>query len=585
MSQPAPIASGTLAATPFGHLLVYALDRHLTGTMVFEEPEHRKHAIYFKGGAPAAARGAVVVAPLGELAIERGVLSAERLEPALQAAREAGKRLGEQLVEWNVLDAAALEGLLREQVARRVSALSALPPSTAYGYYEGINFLERAGGPTQPSAPLALILRVMRALPDAGKGAEMLGRLGVSVLRFHADAPLAHFDFAPGERAVVDVLRAKPQPLAELRSRGLLAEPALDRLLYTLVVLRHLDTGTGALPIGSERRSLSPTASPPSAPSASSPAPVTSAPLPSPAPMAPAPAPSVSASPLPTAPAAPAAPVAQAASPSPASPADDAFRREADERAAAENQSYYEVLGVPADAPAPAIATAYFQLAKRWHPDRLAAEHADLRDQAMRIFARIGEAYQTLSDGERRRAYDASLGEDKTSADEQEQVQRLLRASTNFQKAQVLLRRNNLAGAEEAARLALADAPEEADHIALVAWLATTKQNPDLNRELAELDRAARLEPANLRVRWFRGQILKRLGKERLALEDFRLIVEKDPRHVDAQRELRLFEMHRARKPGSDPPRGRSADPGPQRRTSPAPSDKGGGFLGKLFKK
>ena len=36
MSQPAPTASGTLAATPLGHLLIYALDRHLTGTIVFE---------------------------------------------------------------------------------------------------------------------------------------------------------------------------------------------------------------------------------------------------------------------------------------------------------------------------------------------------------------------------------------------------------------------------------------------------------------------------------------------------------------------------------------------------------------------
>jgi len=553
MSQTAPTASGTLAATPLGHLLIYALDRRLTGTVVFEEPDHKKHAVYFSMGAPAAARTAGLVAPLGELAIARGVLSRARLEPALQAAREAGKRLGELLLDWVVVDEAALDALLREQVARRVKELRLLPPDTAYGYYDGTNFLERAGGPREPSSALPLILRVMRLAPDAGRAAEAIARLGDAVLRFHVDAPLSQFDFEPGEQAVVDVLRAKPQALGELTARGLLASPALERLLHTLVLLRHLDMGGGARPIGAERRTVTPAAP-------------TSPPVPAPA--------------RPPAQGTPAEP------PPPTPVADDAFRREAEQRAAAEKQSHYEVLGVPADAPAAALSAAYFQLAKRWHPDRLAPEHADLRDSVVRIFAHIGEAHHVLSDAERRREYDASLGGADESAEEQEQVQRLLRASTNFQKAQVLLKRNNLAGAEEAARLALADAPDEADHFALVAWLAAMKPDADLPQQLREIDRAVKAEPANIRVRWFRGQILKRLGKDRQALEDFRLIVEKDPRHVDAQRELRLYDMSRGQKKASSdaPPGNRLTEPGTSRTQAPGAADKGG-FFGKLFKK
>ena len=59
------------------------------------------------------------------------------------------------------------------------------------------------------------------------------------------------------------------------------------------------------------------------------------------------------------------------------------------------------------------------------------------------------------------------------------------------------------------------------------------------------LNECVRKEEMNLRVRWYRGQILKRLGHERRALEDFRAIVERDPRNVDAQRELRLHDMQR----------------------------------------
>jgi curved DNA-binding protein CbpA len=351
-------------------------------------------------------------------------------------------------------------------------------------------------------------------------------------------------------------LRAKPQTFAELGARDLLEPALLDRLVYTLLLLRQFDLGTGAQPVGAERRSLSPSASlVPSAPRPTAPS-LTEIDLP----------PSVPSEPPPP-------------------PADDAFRREAEERAAATNQTYYEVLGVPIDAPAPAIAAAYFQLAKRWHPDRLDAEHTDLRDVAIRLFARISEAHQTLSDAERRKAYDESLKQGGGSQDEeQEQVQKLLRASTSFQKAQVLLKRNNLPGAEEAARSALADAPDEADHIALVAWLDAMKTGADLEASLRELNRAAGLEEANLRVRWYRGQVLKRLGRERQALEDFRLIVERDPRHVDAQRELRLFEMQRGRK--SELPAERRETQAPGRGASATPaSEKKPNFFGKLFKK
>src|SRR5262249_34297895 len=160
------------------------------------------------------------------------------------------------------------------------------------------------------------------------------------------------------------------------------------------------------------------------------------------------------------------------------------------------------------------------------------------------------------ADQERRSQYDELLKTGEGTADEQEQVQRVVRAATNFQKAQVLLKRNNLAGAEEAARAALADAPDEADHIALVAWLGGNKPGADLTAAYKTIDRAARSESQNLRIRWYRGQLLKRLGRGNAALEDFRFIVEKDPRNVDAQRKIRLQEMARARKseaPGATP--------------------------------
>ncbi len=590
MSQQAPTARGSLAATPLAHLLIYALDHRLTGSIVFEEPSHAKHAVYLVEGAPVRARVASPVALLGDLARERGALQAAQVESIAAKAREVGRRFGELLVERNLLDALSLEALLREQVVRRLEFLASLPGPTAYGYYEATNFLERAGGPSSHPHALGSIWRVIRRGVPEDRLRDLLGRLGAGPLRFHPEAPLGRFDFGPKEQAVVDVLRAKPQPLAELVGRGL-AEPAtVELLVYAFSALRHFDAGGSVRPVGSERsshsmRAMPIVAPPPAAPTApATPAPAAAPKPAAPATPAPAAAPKFATSTLPPAAARRSAPPSRA-------PISDPFRRELAERLRDTKQSYYQVLGVPHDAPSEAIASAFFQLAKRFHPDRLAGGLEDAREQATRLFARMTEAHQILSDPTRRAEYNTLLAQGEGAAEEQEEVQRVVRAATSFQKAQFLLKRSNLAAAETEARQALADDPDQADHVALVAWLEANKPSANLEEVLKILNDCVKKEDVNLRIRWYRGQIMKRLGHERRALEDFRFIVERDPRHVDAQRELRLFDMQRGAgkslrpKPrASKPP---APDSGRPRRTSsnpPPPPDKGG-FFGKLFKK
>lgn len=68
-----------------------------------------------------------------------------------------------------------------------------------------------------------------------------------------------------------------------------------------------------------------------------------------------------------------------------------------------EFQDYYEVLGVTRTAGADDIKKAYRRLALQWHPDRHPAEK---RDHAEAKFKRISEAYEVLSDPEKRKRYD-----------------------------------------------------------------------------------------------------------------------------------------------------------------------------------
>jgi curved DNA-binding protein CbpA len=215
----------------------------------------------------------------------------------------------------------------------------------------------------------------------------------------------------------------------------------------------------------------------------------------------------------------------------------------------------------------------------------LKSELSDLKAQATRVFSRVSEASQVLSDPERRQAYDQSLATGDT-VDEVEQVQKVLKATNAFQKAEVLLKRGNLAAAEKEALIAFENDPTQADHIALHVWIQAQKPGAKMTDLMVELDKAAKTEPNNLRVRWYRGQLLKRLGREREALHDFRFIVERDARHTDAHREVRLYAMRRGGRPASDPPNTAAPDSSGRRaRPSDKTSQPNKGLLGKLFKK
>ena len=648
-------ATGTLQATPFGHLLVYLLDRGLTGTLVLEEPSGDKHAIWFETGAPAKVKTATAVTYLGQVLVEQRAITREVYERTLQGALHERRLHGQVLLETGAIEMRVLRDALREQLARQVLWLFKLNAATHYGYYDQVNLLERWGAPEGlRTRPLALIWRGLRRHASAAEIETVTGRLGQRPIELHVDAPIRRFSFESFERALIDVLRAKPQPLSSLIASGLAAPDDVKRLVYVLVILRQLELGVpGAEPVGVDEapsssripvaqagrasipdiekarapvssgrgsipdvehvvpeqrpsggfRSATPapgavaiSSAPPAVtisstpPAGSGAAVVSSTPPAGARSVVPSPAPEKRiSSPIPASPHPPVTPGAQP----PQFLGSAELRLELQALSARLNGTHYQVLGVPTDAAASVIQNAFFGLAKRWHPDRLRPEVADLKDQATRVFARISEASQVLSDAAQRQTYDQSLATGDTP-DEAEQVQKVLKATTAFQKAEVLLKRGNLALAEKEALIAFENDPSQADHVALHVWIQAQKPSADLVDLAVQLEKAAKTEPNNLRVRWYRGQLLKRQGRMREALHDFRFIVERDPRHTDAHREVRLYAMRRGNKP-SDPPgqtpsQGTGPDsrgggkPSPPAKSQTPPSNKPS-LLNKLFKK
>jgi len=238
-----------------------------------------------------------------------------------------------------------------------------------------------------------------------------------------------------------------------------------------------------------------------------------------------------------------------------------------------EREDFYKMLGIKTDAGAGDIQGAYFKLAKTWHPDRVSPEIADLKDLVQKIFTKLNEANSTLNDSQKRAEYNAQIMQGGGSDEDQRKVAAVIDAALEFQKAEVLMRKNDLAGAENYAARAVNADPDQIDYITLLAWVqASRRGDPPPMKEgteskfyddiIATLDGVLKKDADHERALFYRGVLQKRAGREAKAIRDFRMVAELNPKNIDALRELRLNQMRKDAK-----------------------KEKEGGLLGKIFKK
>ncbi len=73
------------------------------------------------------------------------------------------------------------------------------------------------------------------------------------------------------------------------------------------------------------------------------------------------------------------------------------------------SQTHYELLDVGSEVSAAELKTVYYQLARRYHPDRFRKSEAELVARVESAFARVTQAYETLRDDRLRSNYNAKL--------------------------------------------------------------------------------------------------------------------------------------------------------------------------------
>ncbi len=202
MTERQPRASGTLAVRPLAHLLVYLLERRLTGTLVLQAPsevegvEGDKSAVYFREGRPCRIKTSDPVIHLGRLLVEEGTLDIATLNETLAKWAKVGGLHGRLLVAEGLIDEETLTVALREQGERKIAWLFGLPPATQFGFFPDEDLIPGWSGPRPvPISPLAALWRGVRQHPIATDIRATLAPLVDRRLRLHPDAQLAGAHF------------------------------------------------------------------------------------------------------------------------------------------------------------------------------------------------------------------------------------------------------------------------------------------------------------------------------------------------------------------------------------------------------
>lgn len=248
---------------------------------------------------------------------------------------------------------------------------------------------------------------------------------------------------------------------------------------------------------------------------------------------------------------------------------------------AIDTEDFFQILGLTRETPADQIRNAYFALAKTWHPDRVPPELAEVKPLVARVFARISDAFQTLNDAAKRKEYLDRIQAGGGSHDDDDEIARVVDAAMEFQKAEILLKKNDLVGAETLATNCVRADPAQPEYLALLVWIQAQRRgdppgmregqtSPHFDDLIRLLDGVLAKEPSYERAIYYRGVLLKRAGRHEKAMRDFKRAVELNPKNLDAVREVRLHDM---RKRGQAP-----AKPEPS-------SPDGGGLFGKFFKR
>jgi tetratricopeptide (TPR) repeat protein len=198
---------------------------------------------------------------------------------------------------------------------------------------------------------------------------------------------------------------------------------------------------------------------------------------------------------------------------------------------------YYQLLGVKHTANVNQIKNAYFNYAKKYHPDRITSvSDPEIKEKANLVFSEINKAYETLSNPDKKNAYD-SKGYKEDNQVEGTQENLVERARLLHRKAKSLYNQNKFWEASSHLDEAVKLDPNKASYFLL---LGKCQMNvPQLRRMASDnLQKAIDLEHWNVEAFLAMGLLLMSEKQPLRAEGFFKRVLSINPDHTVARKKL-----------------------------------------------
>ena len=217
------------------------------------------------------------------------------------------------------------------------------------------------------------------------------------------------------------------------------------------------------------------------------------------------------------------------------------------------SKDFFEIFGATRDTDGDAIKAAYFELAKKWHTDTFSGRNLGRSKRKLdEIFARITEAYETITNNQRREEYIVYI--DRKAKGLPTDVNEIFRAEQLYDQALAMMRRRDWKGAKQVLDEAVMLNPDPL-YFATLGWVTfnlNQRSQHAVTEAVQHLKRAVG-EQENLPVAYqYLGQICFARQNYVEAKKWWSKCLEFEPNNIEATRGLRMVNQRQEK----DPPGG-----------------------------
>ncbi|HLK91629.1 MAG TPA: DUF4388 domain-containing protein [Polyangia bacterium] len=511
VEDPAQAAfAGTLKRTPLARVLRRLYATRATGSLLLLRDTTKK-IVLLAEGYPVSARSNVLSECLGQILLEKRLITADALSASVARMQKEKRQQGQILVEMGALSPYNLQRALVDQIEAKLLEVFAWPDG---------KFMFKAGadaptaGTRLERSPAALILEGIRRHYDEPRQAAVLERYRGQFVALVTDPMLRLQEMTgdPSELAFIGGIDGTRQLETILTEAKIPARRACS-LLVALSEAGMIQPQEGT----SRRRAPAP-------PNGAAPA---GAPPPD-------------------------------RQPAPLGSGELSMMLQM-----ARTQDHFWALGVGRDASGAEIDQAYEAVARSFHADRYRLAPDDDRKMAQEIFEALTEAHRVLRDPARRKTYLAKLGRAPGAAEAEtptpgathdtvvEPIPVPIRAASSspggaahslYEVGLEHLRARRHHEAVEVLRQAARLCPNEADYRAALGW-ALFRQAPADARAaraaIAELRRATQIDERHRMAAQHLAEIYAQTGQAEAAVTELERLLALDPGAIELAEELR----------------------------------------------